>query len=124
MSIKYTLFYRSALEHQLRKDMDSDDITNQLIASNGSNREEVFGMGMKKHKDAVAVIRQNCQAQDNILKVCLFVCLFVCLLFICCLRVQAMTETNASLAGLRKELNSVRTERENVFKGLEEGDLI
>ena len=29
-----------------------------------------------------------------------------------------MTETNASLAGLRKELNSVRTERENVFKGL------
>ena len=102
--------------------MDSDDITNQLIASNGSNREEVFGMGMKKHKDAVAVIRQNCQAQDNILKVCLFVCLFV----ICCLRVQAMTETNASLAGLRKELNSVRTERENVFKGLVEAwtDLI
>ena len=82
MSIKYTLFYRSALEHQLRKDMDSDDITNQLIASNGSNREEVFGMGMKKHKDAVAVIRQNCQAQDNILKVRVFVCLFVCCLFV------------------------------------------
>ena len=64
--------------------MESDDITNQLIASNGSNREEVFGMGMKKHKDASTVIRQNCQAQDNILKVCLlFVCLYVCMFVVC-----------------------------------------
>ena len=31
-----------------------------------------------------------------------------------------MTDTNANLAGLRKELNSVRLERERVFKGIVE----
>ena len=59
--------------------MKSDDISSQLIASESSDKEEIFEYGMKKHKETAVIIRQNCTAQDNILKVEVFVCLFVCL---------------------------------------------
>ena len=58
---------RKMLVGQLRDQINSDDITKNLVGHLGTESDAFIEEQMKKHKEVSEIIRQNLAAQDNIL---------------------------------------------------------
>ncbi len=58
---------RKMLVGQLRDQINSDDITKNLVGHLGTESDVFIEEQMKKHKEISDLIRQNLSAQDNIL---------------------------------------------------------
>ena len=58
---------RRMLLTQLREQMNSDDITKNLVGHLGTEADTFIEDRMKRHKDVAEIIRQNLLAQENIL---------------------------------------------------------
>ena len=58
---------RKMLVGQLRDQINSDDITKNLVGHLGTESDAFIEEQMKKHKEVSDIIRQNLAAQDNVL---------------------------------------------------------
>merc|ERR1719334_1357157 len=78
---------RAQLEGEFRAGVQNDDITESLAQKGNVDQSGIFEKELKKHEKTVQLIRQNIQAQVNI--------------------VQAMTERNAIYADARLKVDEL-----------------
>lgn len=58
---------RVTLVSQLRQQINSDDITKNLVGHLGTETDSFIDEQMQRHKELSDIVRQNLSAQDNIL---------------------------------------------------------
>ncbi|CAF0735791.1 unnamed protein product [Adineta steineri] len=87
---------REILLNDLRKKLDSDDITKLVLMRRQENHKTLFITQIKKHEELINTIKQNCTAQENIL--------------------QSFTEANADIAELRTKITNTYEIRQRLIQ--------
>jgi len=89
---------RAQLEEEFRSGVKKDDITSSLARNTSSDQDAIFKQELAKHDKTVQFIRQNIQAQGNI--------------------VRAMGERNAEYADARVKVDELLRRREDMIGSL------
>ncbi|XP_076057743.1 tyrosine-protein phosphatase non-receptor type protein myopic isoform X2 [Oratosquilla oratoria] len=88
---------RQNFEGQLRTNLQTDDVTKQLVTQQ-DEMEEFFRSELKKHEKIVGLLEQNMTAQGNIL--------------------QALSEANAAYATTRRQTDQIMAQRRSFIDSL------
>ncbi|CAI8019869.1 Tyrosine-protein phosphatase non-receptor type 23 [Geodia barretti] len=89
---------RQVLVARFRQQMNSDDITKNLVGHLGNDHEVFLEDHLRQFKEVAAIIRQNLTAQENIL--------------------TALTEANANKASTRQTVQEIAQQQQAMFASL------